>query len=567
MASLGSLVIELAANSARLQSDLGKAVGMAQNAAARFSRAFSGVAALAGAGSLGAVVARSIEMGDALNKAAIKAGTTGKAMSELAYAAKQSDIDLSSLSNAIKKMQVALSEAASGGKSQIQTLAALGLTIKELRALKPEDQFEILADRISKLKDPADRARAATEVFGKAGADLLPMFEKGAEGIRKAREEAQKLGASFSDQMLKRLADADESAKKLKASWEAWGIALSAVVSPLAAIMNLLRGDLSGFAKAPTSDKDGIVNSIRSAIAIKRANWDMNSPEMKRILDDQIAQLEEQLRKIEAGGGRGGPKRLGPLVPGFDIPKITPAAKGQEAEWITRQARMTDALSEWVERKVEAINIAGQMVESLGDETDAMRTLSEIAEQGANQAGESLTQMAEDAARAAENSRAAWSEVFFSALDGGMDSLAKRWKLTLKMMVADAAASGILSMFKGGSFLSSFTSTLSGGLEGIGKLFGGGKAKGGPLSSGKWYIAGEHGPEPIWGGGAGAFAAGYGNSSGARSVGVTYSPVYNIDARGATQELAKLLPGILRAHGEQVKVELIDGLRRHRYMA
>jgi len=37
-------------------------------------------------------------------------------------------------------------------------------------------------------------------------------------------------------------------------------------------------------------------------------------------------------------------------------------------------------------------------------------------------------------------------------------------------------------------------------------LFGGGKAKGGPLSVGKWYIAGENGPEPIWGGGAGAQA-------------------------------------------------------------
>lgn len=40
--------------------------------------------------------------------------------------------------------------------------------------------------------------------------------------------------------------------------------------------------------------------------------------------------------------------------------------------------------------------------------------------------------------------------------------------------------------------------------------FGGGRAEGGPLEPGKWYIAGERGPEPIWGGGAGAFALGYG---------------------------------------------------------
>jgi len=54
-----------------------------------------------------------------------------------------------------------------------------------------------------------------------------------------------------------------------------------------------------------------------------------------------------------------------------------------------------------------------------------------------------------------------------------------------------------------------------GGLLGnlLGATFGGGKAEGGPLESGKWYIAGEKGPEPIWGGGSGAFASGYGGGS------------------------------------------------------
>lgn len=35
--------------------------------------------------------------------------------------------------------------------------------------------------------------------------------------------------------------------------------------------------------------------------------------------------------------------------------------------------------------------------------------------------------------------------------------------------------------------------------------FGGARAQGGPIQPGKWYIAGERGPEPIWGGGKGAF--------------------------------------------------------------
>ena len=70
----------------------------------------------------------------------------------------------------------------------------------------------------------------------------------------------------------------------------------------------------------------------------------------------------------------------------------------------------------------------------------------------------------------------------------------------------------------------------SGGLFGgfLSGLFGGHKAGGGPLDPGKWYIASEHGPEPIWGGGPGAFAAGYGKGG----SGVVVN--YNIDARGSS---------------------------------
>lgn len=51
------------------------------------------------------------------------------------------------------------------------------------------------------------------------------------------------------------------------------------------------------------------------------------------------------------------------------------------------------------------------------------------------------------------------------------------------------------------------TLSSSGGLfSDLLSAFGGGKATGGPLAPGKWYVAGENGPEPIWGGGAGATA-------------------------------------------------------------
>lgn len=549
--SLGSLVIELAASTARLQSDLGKAVGMAQSAAAKFSRVFQGVAVLAGAGSLGAVVARSIEMGDELNKAAIKAGTTGRAMSELAYAAKQSDIDLASLSTGIKKMQVALSEAASGGKAQNQVLAALGLTIAEIKSLAPDKQFELLADRINSLKDPADRARAATELFGKAGADLLPLFSQGAEGIRKAREEAQKIGASLSDEQIGKLAEADDSIKRLKASWEAFATRMVSFVAPaISAVFDTLSGVR---AKESIEDLQNLLRGLDSNPNNSAAAQERNAI-LQRIELLKKEAIQKRLTAVSRGGG---------MVPGFKEPEkeSKPAKQTDTAgmtEWVTRQREMTDALGDWVDAKVRDLELSNQYRDSLGDEADAMRTLGEVAQQGAEEASASLTKMAEDAAVAAQASQDAWADVFFAAMNGGIDDLARRWQQTLKWMVAQAAASGILSWFRGGSFLGAFTGTLGAGLDGIGKLFGGGMASGGPLEQGKWYIAGEKGPEPIWGGGAGAFAAGYGRGGGSPTINITTQ----IDARGATTDLVKALPGILKAHGEKVKSEIVDGLRR-----
>ncbi len=88
-----------------------------------------------------------------------------------------------------------------------------------------------------------------------------------------------------------------------------------------------------------------------------------------------------------------------------------------------------------------------------------------------------------------------------------------------------------------------------GGLFGslLGGLFGGHEAAGGPLDPGKWYIAGEHGPEPIWGGGPGAFATGYGKGG----SGVVVN--YNIDARGSSITEAQFRQSLDRVHRQSVR--------------
>lgn len=181
---------------------------------------------------LGSAAAKAIEYGDSIAKASAKTGVGAQAFSELAFAAKQNDIEFSALETAFKKLQVSISQAGSGSKAAQASFNALGIEFNSLRELRPEQQFELIAEQISRLQDPADRTRAAVELFGRAGADLLPLFEQGAEGVRKVREEAQRLGASLTEDQVQRLADADDAIKRLAGSWDALAVTLTANVAP-----------------------------------------------------------------------------------------------------------------------------------------------------------------------------------------------------------------------------------------------------------------------------------------------------------------------------------------------
>ena len=264
MTDLAKLVVRLEAQTAQYVSSLDAAnrklarfekqtnsqLGSIKQSFGKFNKALGvlGVGLSFGAitYALGGAAKKAIEYGDEINKAVAKTGMGAEAISSLAYVAKQSDIEFNSLTTAIKKMQQAVSEAASGGKAQLEVFDALQIDFKELRALKPEDQFELIADRISRIRDPADRTRAAVELFGRAGADLLPLFEQGAEGIRKGREEAERMNAVLTGEQAKALAEADDAIKRLGQAWDGVTRSLTIGVAPglttvLAAMNNVLQ--------------------------------------------------------------------------------------------------------------------------------------------------------------------------------------------------------------------------------------------------------------------------------------------------------------------------------------
>lgn len=138
--------------------------------------------------------------GDSAAKAAKRTGMTAEAFSGLAYAADMSGASVEELEGGIRRMQRTLGEAVAGEKTAEEALAALGLTAKDLMGLTPEKQIEALADRLASVKNPAMKAAAAMEIFGRGGTALLPLLDEGAAGIADLVAEAERLGLIVSSE-------------------------------------------------------------------------------------------------------------------------------------------------------------------------------------------------------------------------------------------------------------------------------------------------------------------------------------------------------------------------------
>lgn len=103
---------------------------------------------------------------------------------------------------AIGRMQKFLEEA-EGDPSKRGRLQELGLSLTELRRLKPEDQLEAIGEAINAIEKDSAKTAASMEIFGKAGAKLRAVFAGG------------KLFGNVSPELAKQAAAMESAAAKL----------------------------------------------------------------------------------------------------------------------------------------------------------------------------------------------------------------------------------------------------------------------------------------------------------------------------------------------------------------
>lgn len=151
---------------------------------------------------------------DNLNDVANRTGVGVEALQAYGAAAKLSGTDVETFARSLQKLTINIGQAVGDAKQQ-EAFTKLGLVFDELRQKSPTEQFEAVADAVSRIADPAERAAAAVSVFGKGGIELGPLFSDGPGALTKMREEAVALGQVVSADTIKSIAGMNDAFDKV----------------------------------------------------------------------------------------------------------------------------------------------------------------------------------------------------------------------------------------------------------------------------------------------------------------------------------------------------------------
>ena len=242
MADLAKLVVRLEAESSKLHSELQRANAQisrfgknTQNAMGLAKKAIAGLSVGIVLGKLASMAKEAIDAGDQLGKMSQKVGLSVEKLSALQYSASLADVSTQQLETGLVKLSRTLGQSGTQGERQREILAALGITSSDTGEVVLQ-----VADRFSKMEDSAVKTAAAVELFGRAGAQLIPLLNAGADGLRAQEDELRRLGALMGTDVAKDSEELNDNLTRLNTAFT--GVKLKILGDALPALVRMTEG-------------------------------------------------------------------------------------------------------------------------------------------------------------------------------------------------------------------------------------------------------------------------------------------------------------------------------------
>ncbi|MEW7009487.1 phage tail tape measure protein [Lentilitoribacter sp. EG35] len=573
-AVIGALRVNLGMNSAQFSKGLKRAnTGLQKFAnAAKAGLAAASVAAVAAA----ATIRRVSEEADKFGKSAQSVGVATEELGRLAHAAEMSGASFETITKGLRKISQNAMDASRGLAASAEPFDELGVSIEDANGKLREspDILKDVADKFENMPDGVTKTALALDIFGKAGADLIPMLNQGRSGIEAMGLEAENLGLVFSGQTF-RYAEAfnDNLARMQKATA---GVANTLVAGVLPALTQLSDRMVAGVFRS-TALKD-ITTALSGAFNVLVKGIIFTFDHLGDLYDlFKLFVAAKIVTFVVATTGAFITMAKGIRLAGLAmalyssiqrigvasfvvIAGVIAKATGYYDDFAATLRGLYDEAKKFIPKEISdgAEKLANDMKNlALGTDgaAESFDTYIKSADGAAASFGNlssisksagSLAKSSVDSASDAWNGLRSASNKATNSMISGMESFGNTAGGILsglfnKTLTWQGALVKALSAF-GQMQLNSYNpTTKSGGfLKGlVGSFFGGFRANGGSVLSGKSYMVGERGPEMFSPGVSGNITPNHDLSGGGGVAGFHVSVGVSVDDEGAIQAYVK----------------------------
>ncbi len=300
-------------------------LGGLQRAGAAASGGFKGLAGAAGGlisplqslvplatgAGLVAMAKGAIDAADNMNDMSQKTGVSVERLSQFDQAARMSGTSIEGVGSALVKLNRGLVD----GKAQ-EALQGIGISATDAAGkLKPTDQILLeVANKFAAMPDGAEKSALAMQLFGKAGADMIPMLNMGDEAIKQ-------LAVTMTSDFAKGADNFNDKMEKLNTKFQQLGVEVGSALMPhLERLADGLLGIISAFERLPAP-----VQGLIVGIGALAAAFVVLAPAISAVISLAGALAGLQLGATIAGWLGA----VGPMIAGIT------AAFGGLMAWIT----------------------------------------------------------------------------------------------------------------------------------------------------------------------------------------------------------------------------------------
>lgn len=175
-------------------------------------------------------------------------GATAQEIQVLQFAAQSAGVGMGQLAKAQQAFYTNVSKIKTGQlnidsvKEAKFAFDRLGVSVEDLRNLRPEEVFRLVGERLDGVQDAADRAAIAFDLFGKQGGNILPALR----GLKDAAADASRLGTAMSGADFEMFKGVDQSFDRLKQAAGNFSKTMLVAFAPIQTGWNNLMADLTG---------------------------------------------------------------------------------------------------------------------------------------------------------------------------------------------------------------------------------------------------------------------------------------------------------------------------------